>query len=102
MKPAKHDLEFIESFRDPRKRTTRLKRLYFNRLFSRLAGYLILLSLLTNSVQRLVAENEEMWTQVMLAALLPMLFAISLHADMQIKVLLTATDQEQSKSREDA
>jgi hypothetical protein len=102
MKPAKHDLQFIEAYRNPRKRTTRLKRLYFNRLLSKLSAYLVLLVLIINGAQRLVSENEDIWSQVMLAALLAMFFTISLNADMEIKVLLTASDQEQSKSRDDA
>jgi len=102
MKPAKHDLQFIEAYRSPRKRTTRLKSLYFNRLLSKLSAYFVLLVLIINGAQRLVSENEDIWSQVMLAALLAMFFTISLNADMEIKVLLTASDQEQSKSRDDA
>jgi hypothetical protein len=94
MKPAKHDLQFIEAYRDPRKRTTRLKRLYFNRLFSMLTCYFVVLTLLINNTLGLVLAHEDIWSQVMLAALVAMLFAISLNADMQIKVLLTASDQD--------
>ena len=59
MKPAKHDIEFVEAFRDEQKRNAKLKRLYLDRLLSRMAGYLAVFMLVTDFVIKHGFENEQ-------------------------------------------
>ena len=102
MKPTKSDSQFVGAFRDSQTRKARLKRLCYHRLLSRLGAYLVLFALITDIVPRFVFENEAMGIRLMLVALLAMLFTICLHADIQIKVLMTESDREQQGSGDNA